>query len=911
MLQVYLLLNGLPQDAPGFAGLLQALHQSMRLNLTVINNGQPFSPKRMFHQLGLTCRLIEYPLRFHPAQVLANQLSQRKPRNAPKIENTLWFEDSALWHPGHLPAWLAELENWSWIAPRLLPGNTLPQTRQIYQVQALSRPAGEPKLQALVPEVFPPCFCFGPDAIPLLKEWISPEGQLPLLMMPACDTAAPAWHATPASTHHEAALTIDEALARWQEILNGAESPRQQALLESLQRALPDSPAVYARLAPLLDPAEAVELLEIALRRRLFYPELLALMVQALIACYQPELAALYLRHLQQRFAAFEMPVSPWPGRKGAGLRLHPEALPRQARLSVAVLAFADDTQLEACLTSLRGLEAEWLVIDPDANKNVAAIAAAHGAQLCRASADDIAAARNQAIELASGDWMLMLDADETLDPKGLPVLRRMLADPPPGLPCFWLPIEEPATGTHSERRRYALKLFPRHPLLRYEGRVCEHLSYQGPGEAGASLLAGLSLRHNPQAQRQLARLAQLRAEPLEALAQAGLCCAVGELEAEAGDSESALAAYQRALTLEDSVWQAVAAVGALEALLALERPQQALELARAQEKVCQDLPDYWYLRGLAAQTLGEQEDEAMSAFERSLNRSAGSGQPALGGPPYPGPTVPERAGRLPLSALAEAYRSRMHDPRQQPHQRQQAAQQLLGILQQLLQSAPAAELLGQNPFVFIRLAQAALVSARMQPGIGPSALALYNDYLPPEAAHALGAYYAETALLYLEGRPESLQDRLPADYHFETIKDLQLKPYTLMAFCQELWDRSEIDGPELVTALLSLAAQAQQDLSLWLQLSHLYKRSGQPEIARLVLNDARLQLPANPYLLSQLARIELELGAHATAQRLLSAALALRPDLEEALHLQQELTASRRRKRYSEFQSSAKENGA
>lgn len=893
MLQVFLLLNSLPQDAPAFATQLQALHQSLRLNLTVINNGQPFGPKRMFHQLGLTCKLIEYPLRFHPAQLLAAQLEQPAFKQAGKIRQILWFEDTLVWHSAHLTDWLGELDNWTWIAPRLLPSQTLPQTRQIYQMQALAKPEGQARLQAMVPEVFPPGFCFAREAIPILKEWLRPEGQLPLLMMPACDMATPAWHPGPAAVENPAVLRIDEALDRWQTICAGGEPARQQVLLESLQRALPDSPAVYARLAPLLPADEAVELLEIALRRRLFYPELLALMVQALMACHQPELAGLYLRHLQQRFVAYAMPASPWPKRGGKSLRLHPEALPRPARLSIAVLRPEAVPQLTACLASLAALDAEVLVFDTTGAADLQAAVAAAGAQLYGVSAESAdAELANLALEQASGDWLLMLGANEVLTPGSLPILRRLLADPPLGLPCFCLPVVLPEQG----RQCQELRLLPRHPLLRFSGEPCV-LGYEGPGEQLIGLLAGVSLERlvSPESPARLQRrIAQLEAAPPAASIQQNRARwrALAEAHTDAGAPAAALMAWQEALNLNT---EPVALLGLLETLVSLARWQEGLLLARQHEKSCQHLPDYWYLRGLAARQL-QAEDEALGAFERSLKTSVGL---------HVGWLMPARAGRLPLLALAQVYRARMHDPAHEPRQRQQAAQQLLATLQQLLQLEPLEQLLTEIPLLFVRLAQAALVASRMQrngPEPGPSPLALYTDYLPAESARQLGADYAETALLYLDGPPESLMDRLPADYGFETVRELQRRPYTLLAFCRELWERSELDGPQLVMALLTLAAQAHQDLSLWLLLSHLLVQSGQAALAQEVLEDACMQLPGNPYLLCHLARLQLDAGDCDRAQHLIRQALSLRPDLEEALHLQQELLACRRRQSYAAF---------
>lgn len=896
-LQVYLLLNSLPQDSSVFAALFQQLQQITRFSLTIINNGQPFNPKRLFHQLGLTFRLQEYPLRFHPAQLLAAQLnqtaqaSQASQASLLKGERFLWLEDRLLWHPGHLPQWLDELDNWTWIMPRLLPAKTLHDTGRIYQLQALSPPALEARLQSYTPDCFPPCLSFSRDGLPVLREWLRPEGQLPLLMMAACDMAAPAWHPDPAPepSQTEFALDIPEALARWKRIVDARDPlPRQQVLLESLQRALPDSMAVYARLATLLEPQAAVELLEIAMRRNLMYPELLALMAQALMACHQSDLAGIYLQYLQQRFPAFELASPPWPGRGGASVRLHPTALPRTARLSVCLIVRDEAEALPGCFASLAGLKAELIVVDTGSQDHSCELALTHGAQVENLPWQaDFSAARNRALELAGGDWVLMLDADERLEPQSIALLKNLLTDPPPGLPVYQVPVHSLDAAGETLSVRLLPRLFPRHSLLSYQGQLLETLDYSGPGQIKQNVLPGFRLLQIPASPvRRSRRLAWLKdfcgAQPDQPSWQAALGAALAEDQ----QCSEALNAYERALAL----WQARGALpdeampallGRLEMLNALGQESEALRLALEAEKLCQQQPEYWLLLGRLQRLSGDVAG-AVQAFERVLE---------LG------------ADETALRELAGLYRGWIQHPSQEPRRRQQLAQKYTARLLQLLPLCPDGRWHPQQPSLFLLLAEAAHTLARQQRGA--SALALYREALPAESAQQSLAYYAETALVYLEGSPAQLMDRLPPDFTFETVRDLQLKPYTLHDFCQALWQRPEMDGPELVTAMVTLAALAQQDLSLWLLLSHLFSRTDQREAALSVLEHARMVLPGNPYLLCQLVRLLLledeSVAVIARAEVRLDEALSLRPDLEEALYLQQLITAKKRQKRYTE----------
>jgi glycosyltransferase involved in cell wall biosynthesis len=86
------------------------------------------------------------------------------------------------------------------------------------------------------------------------------------------------------------------------------------------------------------------------------------------------------------------------------------------ATISAVVLARDESRSIARCLDSLRVHVDELLVLDTGSVDDTVAIARAHGARVERfAWVDDFAAARNRALELATGDWRLVVDADEWL----------------------------------------------------------------------------------------------------------------------------------------------------------------------------------------------------------------------------------------------------------------------------------------------------------------------------------------------------------------------------------------------------------------------------------------------------------------------------------------------------------------
>ena len=89
---------------------------------------------------------------------------------------------------------------------------------------------------------------------------------------------------------------------------------------------------------------------------------------------------------------------------------------PSSPRLSVCLIVKNEEQFLEQCLKSIQGLAQQIVVVDTGSTDRTMEIAKAHGAEVHSfAWCDDFSAARNAALEHATGDWVLMLDADEEL----------------------------------------------------------------------------------------------------------------------------------------------------------------------------------------------------------------------------------------------------------------------------------------------------------------------------------------------------------------------------------------------------------------------------------------------------------------------------------------------------------------
>ena len=97
------------------------------------------------------------------------------------------------------------------------------------------------------------------------------------------------------------------------------------------------------------------------------------------------------------------------------------------ASLSACLIVKNEAAHLPRCLASVRELVDEMVVVDTGSTDETPAIATAYGARvLAFAWRDDFSAARNFGLGQARGEWLLVLDADEALEPTHLLAQRRL-----------------------------------------------------------------------------------------------------------------------------------------------------------------------------------------------------------------------------------------------------------------------------------------------------------------------------------------------------------------------------------------------------------------------------------------------------------------------------------------------------
>lgn len=292
------------------------------------------------------------------------------------------------------------------------------------------------------------------------------------------------------------------------------------------------------------------------------------------------------------------------------GLRIvevDPAERPRP-RISLCMIMRDEEEHLPRCLDSVQGVVDEIVIVDTGSVDRSVEIATAYGARILHEEwRNDFAAPRNTGIDAATGDWILVLDADEEL--MGGHVLRDL--------------VEQPGVEGYSFREinfvgeergidavvMSAFRLFRNRPDYRYSGALHEQvLTRVTDAGRGATPFVGVEIHHygyldgTTEAKRKRERnmaiiLEQVRRHPDDAftLFNAGV-----EFQ-RAGRHEEALDHFRRSFgnleTLE-AYYASLLVRNIVATLHALGRDDEALEVLVDGLQAYPDFADLHHLQG-------------------------------------------------------------------------------------------------------------------------------------------------------------------------------------------------------------------------------------------------------------------------------------------------------------------------
>jgi len=151
--------------------------------------------------------------------------------------------------------------------------------------------------------------------------------------------------------------------------------------------------------------------------------------------------------------------------------------MPGGRRISAALIAKNAAEDLARCLASLAGAVDEIVVVDTGSTDGTQGIARSAGARVIDfAWRDDFAAARNAALDASTGDWILVIDADETLAPDAGEALARCVLERRVDAARLVIESDTETTDPLAQHRERSIRFFRNLPGVRYTRPVHEQI---------------------------------------------------------------------------------------------------------------------------------------------------------------------------------------------------------------------------------------------------------------------------------------------------------------------------------------------------------------------------------------------------------------------------------------------------
>ncbi len=147
----------------------------------------------------------------------------------------------------------------------------------------------------------------------------------------------------------------------------------------------------------------------------------------------------------------------------------------KSTRLTVAMIVRDAEDLLRDSLESIESIADEIVIADTGSADKTIDVANEFGAKVVeREWSDDFSAARNFCLKHVTGDWILWLDAGDRLSAADAARFREQIDTNPTLAAAYLMFVEIPPNATNAAERIAQVRLAPKHPLIKFQGRVRE-----------------------------------------------------------------------------------------------------------------------------------------------------------------------------------------------------------------------------------------------------------------------------------------------------------------------------------------------------------------------------------------------------------------------------------------------------
>ena len=146
-------------------------------------------------------------------------------------------------------------------------------------------------------------------------------------------------------------------------------------------------------------------------------------------------------------------------------------------KLTLCMIVRNEADMIERCLGSVDGIVDEMIIVDTGSTDGTVALCESFGATVFPfVWQEDFAGARNDALEKATGDWILVLDADDEISGNDKRLVRSLM-DNDKAVAYHFITENWVGDAANPSLLNYAqLRMFRNRPEFRYEGAIHERM---------------------------------------------------------------------------------------------------------------------------------------------------------------------------------------------------------------------------------------------------------------------------------------------------------------------------------------------------------------------------------------------------------------------------------------------------